>query len=167
MKKGTIFFISIIILILIFIFKVITEPSNEEPIITESEPQITGRAIYEETPIETQDQTILDSQEPQEQIIPIPQIEIVSRVRCIDDKIELLFTNPTNKTLTFVEDIIIHLNGMIVVDPECYRYTINPGKRVFCNDISGHLPIRKGRQNLLQLSTDLEKFEFVIDCENQ
>ena len=170
MKKNLIFFISITIILLIFF---LTRPADEESmIITEPEPAITGHAVYEEIQIEEpqieeipiEDPKIEDSQE--EQIIQIPKIEAVSKLRCVDDKIELFLANPTNDTLKLVQDIVIHLNGMIVVDPECSRYTIIPGKKVFCSDISGHLPIRKGKKNNLQISMGSEKFDSIVDCGN-
>lgn len=171
MEKSTIFFISITILLIIFICKVTVKPSNEEPVIfvESEEPKITGHATYEDNA------EITESPEPTmppslpEQLISeqtaAPQV--ISNANCIDDRIELLLTNPTNKTLELVKDIIIHLNGMIVVDPKCYIYTIMPRKEVYCSDISGHLAIRKGKKNTLQLSIESEKFNFIIDCENQ
>jgi len=164
MEKRAVILVSVIVLLgIFFIFK--TRMSNEE--LTFIDSGMTGHAVYEKEPIIDNNELLQNpvieelSYSPEKEEY---KIEIISEVKCIDNTIQLLFTNPADKTLTFVEDIVIHLNGMIVADPDCYRYAISPGKRVFCNDISGHLPIRKGKENLLQLSMGLEKFDFVIDC---
>ncbi|MBW2982014.1 hypothetical protein KY343_03985 [Candidatus Woesearchaeota archaeon] len=173
--KKIIVFTLIILLIILFIFKVTTNPSDEELTFIDSKQEITGHVVYEETeeiPEEMSDDT--ETFEPEITIledveIELPEeapVEVVSDVNCIDNKIELLLANPTNKTLTLVEDIVIHLNGMIVVDPECRISTLMPGKKVFCSDISGHLAIRKEKKNTLQISMGSEKFDFVVDCEN-
>ncbi len=172
MKKGAILLISMIILLIIFILKITIEPSSEEPIITEPEPAITGHAVYEETEIPEQETTPIfeDVGEPPalpELPQPLPEQptpNFIYEAHCINNRIEVVLTNPTDETLDLVEDIIVHLNGMIVVDPKCSRYTIMPGKRVLCSDISGHLAIREGRKNNIQISMSSEKFNSIIDC---
>ena len=168
MKKNTILIISLIIVLLVF-FVAKTRTSDED--ISFIEEKLTGHVVYdpEEAEIEEPEKPILEEMPPPLPSLPEEQTasDLVYAAKCVDDKIELFLINPTNDTLTIVEDIKIHLNGMIVVDPECSKSTLIPGKKVFCSDISGHLPIREKKENLLQLSIDLEKYEFVIDCENQ
>jgi hypothetical protein len=155
-----------LILLLVFIFKIAVEPSSEP--VLEPKQKITGHFIYEEMPAEeTEDdgQLMPDSQE--QTIMPaLPPIEMVSKARCIDDRIELFLTNPTNNTLTLAKDIKIHVNGMIVADPKCSRDELMPGKKAFCSDVSGHLAIREGKENTIQINMGSEKKEFVVNCSN-
>ena len=80
-------------------------------------------------------------------------VEMISEVKCIDNKIELVMTNPTNETLTLAKNPKIILNGRFVVsDPECDSLEIAPGKSVYCADITGHFPIYKGETNKIQFN---------------
>lgn len=160
MKKNTILTISIIIILLIF-FIGRTRTSNEELTFIESKQEITGHFVYEE--IQDQEQPIGTPPEPPG--FQIPEIEMVSQLRCIGDRIELFLTNPTDDTLILADNIKIHLNGMIVVDPKCSRYTLMPGKKVFCSDISGHLAIKEGKKNLIQIDMGSEKKSFKVNCD--
>ena len=169
MKKLTIF----IILIIFFSIAVIYKSNTDSP------DELTGRFIYEEENEEIQPELEEQAQQeppiiesPSAEDLPIPetaneQVDMVSRAKCIDDRIELMFTNPSNQTLTFVKDIIVKVNGMVVADPECNILTIKPKRKALCTDISGHLPIKEGKKNLVQLSTKQEDIELIVDCGNQ
>jgi hypothetical protein len=140
----------------------------------EVETRITGHAVYEPEAIPAEDaaetteitETTEHVIEKQEGEYSIPVVDSVSAVRCVDNKIELLLTNPTDKTLTLARDIIVHVNGMIVVDPECDRDTLMPGRSVYCSDISGHLAIRQGKKNRVKIDMDPDRSDIVVDCNN-
>lgn len=72
--------------------------------------------------------------------------EMLSGLRCIDNNtIEATIANTKDTALELTKDIKIMLNGMIVIDPECDKLTLNPGESVYCKDITGHIPIRRER----------------------
>ncbi len=160
MRKSILIILILIIFSTVLIYRLSIKP--EEPLLKPETP--TGHFIYEDFIEEPEPPAIED--------LPIPEttpepVDMAADVRCVDDRIELMFTNPTNDTLTLVKDVIIELNGMVVVDPECNILTIKPKRKALCTDISGHIPIKEGKKNLIRLSTKTEKVRLVIDCGNQ
>lgn len=163
----------IILILIIFSTGLICEYGikSEESFLEPETP--TGHFVYEdfiEEPSITEPSAITEPSSIKD--LPIPEttpepVDMAADVRCVDDRIELMFTNPTNDTLTLVKDVIIEVNGMVVVDPECNILTIKPKKKALCIDISGHLPIKEGKENTVQLSTKTEKVRLVVDCGNQ
>lgn len=99
--------------------------------------------------------------------VKTPGLEMVSQARCIDNKIGLVVTNPTNQTLTLAKDAKVIVNGLTVIDPECDKMEIKPGESVFCADISGHYATRTGEQNRIQINMFSERSMTVVNCEGQ
>lgn len=163
MRKKAIFIIFILIALLAFFAEKMIHLKSEA----------TGYFIYKEKDelipaihtTETQQEPILDFKTTSEELAKEnANLEVISKVRCVDDRIELFLSNPTNKTIELVKDIKIHVNGMVVVDPKCNTYQLMPGKIVFCSDVSGHLAIREARENTVQLTIDSKKFSFIVRC---
>ncbi len=94
----------------------------------------------------------------------IDGIEVLSEVRCLDNKIELILTNPSNRTIKIGYNAKIILNGLISAFPECDKLEIGPYESVYCADISGPLSIRKGTKNKIQFNTDRDSDFFIVSC---
>ena len=90
--------------------------------------------------------------------------ETLSELRCVDDRIEAVISNTNTKTLEIAKDIKVMVNGLLVVDPECDSLTLEPGQSTFCQDISGHLAIRKGKTNTIKLNLLHENIVEYVQC---
>ena len=147
-----------LLLILVFVFacKKDVEKSKE---IVQPEPE----APVVEEPVEV---TLPESEEGEAVIDVAPgKLDMISEARCIDNNIEVVLTNPTEKVLTFAKDAKIIINGLVVVDPECDKLTLEPGESTYCTDISGHLAIRQGAVNRIQVNMFSERGLSDIKCE--
>ena len=97
----------------------------------------------------------------------ISELEMISEARCIDNKIELVLTNPTDETFILGNTAKIIINGLIIVDPECDKLEIAPGESIYCADLSGHIAIRTGAKNTIQVNMKMERGLSVVDCAGQ
>ena len=110
---------------------------------------------------------------PEEPAVPEAPVEVktvldmISEARCLDNKIEVLLTNPTDETITLARDAKVIINGLIVIDPECDKLTLAPGESTFCTDISGHFSIRTGEKNRIQINMRSERGLSIVDCEEE
>ena len=96
---------------------------------------------------------------------PETPAEILSGLRCIgNNTIEATIANTKDTALELTKDIKIMLNGIIVIDPECDKLTLNPGESVYCKDITGHIPIRQGKINTIQLNLAGERITGEVSC---
>ena len=93
-----------------------------------------------------------------------PETEMISEARCLDNKIELVLTNPTEETLILGKTAKIILNGLIVANPECDATEITPGESIFCADISGPLAIKQGEINKIQINMLRERGISLVNC---
>ena len=164
------------ILNLLFIFGCQETKIIQEDIKYESE--ITGNVVYENQETPEQDPPEIENSVPDQDLIEttpvqeppnsiIQKIEMISQEKCFNDRIELVLTNPTDQTLTLVKDIVVHLNGLIIVDPACVKSILKPKESIYCSDISGHLPIREEKENTIQISIESQKITKIIDCRVQ
>ena len=67
---------------------------------------------------------------PEQEQAPLEQgleLEMITEARCIDNKIQLVMTNPTEEALVIGKTAKIILNGIVMIDSECDKYTIEPG----------------------------------------
>jgi hypothetical protein len=168
MRKSVLIILILIIFSTVLIYELGIK--SEKPFIKSETP--TGHVVYEPEAIPVEDaaetaETTENTIEKQEGEYSIPVVDAVSSVKCIDNKIELLLTNPTDKALTLARDIRVHVNGMIVVDPECDRNTLMPDRSVYCSDISGHLAIKNGKENRVTIDMGSDRSDIVVDCNNQ
>jgi len=90
--------------------------------------------------------------------------EMLSGLRCIDDKIEAVIVNTGDAAVVLAEDIKILANGLIVVDPECDKLTLEAGESTVCSDITGHFNIRAGKTNSIQLNLAGSRIIKYVDC---
>lgn len=94
-------------------------------------------------------------------------LEMITQARCLENRIEVVLTNPTDATLTLAKDAKVIMNGLTVVDPECDKLVIAPGESVYCADISGHYSIRNGEMNKIQVNMKAERGLSEVDCTGQ
>ncbi len=90
--------------------------------------------------------------------------KMLSELRCIDGAIEAVVTNTGETEAAIGDDIKVMINGLLIVDPECDKYILAPGESTYCKDISGHIKIRTGKENRIQLNALRERALEVIDC---
>ncbi len=91
--------------------------------------------------------------------------EILSELKCINNtRIEGVITNIQEQSLTFTKDLKVIVNGLIVIDPECDKTTLEPGESTFCADLSGHYNVRADRVNTIKISLLRENVIEDIEC---
>lgn len=100
----------------------------------------------------------------EETIIQEPSAAILSGLKCIDDKIEGVITNTQDQAAELNKEIKVIINGLIVIDPECDKSTLEPGESTVCSDLSGHFTIRTGKVNTVKLNLLRESVIEYVDC---
>ena len=90
--------------------------------------------------------------------------KLLSAVRCADSKIQGVVTNTLDSEVTLGNDIKILINGLLIVDPVCDSLTLAQGESTFCDDLSGHIAIRAGKINRVQLNAFSERAYEEVDC---
>jgi hypothetical protein len=90
--------------------------------------------------------------------------ELLSATRCVDSKIQGVITNILDSEVTLGKDIKILINGLLIVDPVCDSMTLAAGESTFCDDLSGHIAIRAGKVNRVQLNAFSERAYEEVDC---
>ena len=92
-------------------------------------------------------------------------VDMLSELRCFDnEKIEAVITNTGESAIELAKDVKVLLNGMIVVDPECDTLVLAAGESTACSDISGHIPVRDGTTNTVQLNLAGERIVEYVEC---
>lgn len=89
----------------------------------------------------------------------------LSEPRCHDNSISLVLTNPSNSSVTIGKDAKIFFNGMLTAHPVCDKLEFGPGESVFCEDITGPLSIRQGKENKIHFNTKEGTVEILVNCE--
>ena len=91
-------------------------------------------------------------------------VEILSGLRCMDNKIEATITNTKADALEITKDVKVVVNGLVVIDPECDTLILQPGESTYCSDVTGHYAIRQGKVNTVQLNLKGESIVEYVDC---
>ena len=142
MKKILFFILAIVLLLTACKIAEIPEETAE----AESEEPAVAEEVIEET------------------IVQEPSAVILSGLKCIDDKIEGVITNTQDQAAGLNKEIKIIINGLIVIDPECDKATLEAGESTVCSDLSGHFPIRTGKVNTIKLNLLRESVIEYVDC---
>ena len=120
----------------------------------------------QEAPVEEAQEAPVEETAPEAPLESLtPGVDMISEARCLDNAIEIVFTNLADTTVILGRSAVIHVNGLIASHPECDKLEVAPGESVYCADISGPLAIRKGKQNKLQISTKTKTSAVVVDCQ--
>ncbi len=116
----------------------------------------------EETVAEEQAEVIEEVIE--ETIIQEPSTEILSALKCADNKIEAVLTNTNSEPVEIAKTMKVMINGLLVVDPECDSLTLAAGESTFCSDLSGHLTVREGKTNTVKINVLHESAVDYVEC---
>lgn len=167
MKKWIAIILLLIIVGLVFIIiGCYKEPSEAEENITIQE---TEEAPEEEAPPEI---PVYTEPEPEEQAeVQEPVIvsreeapsELLTELRCVDDKIEGVVTNVADETMD-LNDAIIYINGMLRRNPECDTMVLEPGESTFCTNLKGFASLKEKGNKLIFRISGLQAVE-IINCE--
>ncbi|MBR9691829.1 hypothetical protein GOV06_03495 [Candidatus Woesearchaeota archaeon] len=93
--------------------------------------------------------------------------KIISSMKCVEDRIQAVIKNTGDTEATMVKDIKVILNGLLVVDPVCEKLTLAPGEETQCQDISGHIAIRTGKVNSVQINLLRDRAIEYVDCSEE
>lgn len=96
---------------------------------------------------------------------PVVQKPLLSELRCVNDQVSGVVYNNEDSELRLAKDIKVFINGLVVVDPVCDNLTIAPHSSVFCQDLSGHFNVRRGKTNTIKLNLKSDSIQEVVECE--
>ena len=117
----------------------------------------------ETTPAEEEIVTSTPAEEPViEQ--PTATIELLSEVRCTEERIVGVLTNTFDQTIEVQKDIQLHINGLINRELGCEKTTLEPGESTFCETLNGRYPVRSPGNNRLTAVLDGSSYDEVITC---
>ena len=113
---------------------------------------------------------IVEQPQPQEQVVITETLreeaptELLTQVRCVDNKIEGVVTNVDDEQMD-LSDSIIYINGILKRNPECDTMILNPGDSTFCENFIGNIKPSTSKGNKLILRISGLQWEEIINCE--
>jgi hypothetical protein len=90
--------------------------------------------------------------------------ELVSNVICADGKISGVVTNTGAETATLAKDIIIQVNAMPVVRPDCEKTVLAPGESINCDNLAGQFPVREAKPNQIVVKAKGQSAQATVTC---
>jgi len=88
----------------------------------------------------------------------------LSEVSCVDGNIQAKVTNTGAADAALAKEIKVLVNGLLVVDPECDKATLAAGESTLCTDLSGHLSVREGKLNTVQINLANDRAVEYVMC---
>ena len=166
MKRMLAMIVILIIAGLILVIIGCQQQPTVEPVVTPEQEEQIPPAIPEQETIEP----IVETQETNEEITIIETAreeapnELLTSLRCIDNKIEGVVTNTLDETMD-LSKAIVHINGILNRNIQCDIYKLEPGESTFCENFISNIKPKTKNANNFNFRVSGLQFIDMVNCE--